>query len=58
MEEGKTTAENIVRLSQEEANNASLKNAVNQIAEKSGENDIVLLTIRSHGDPGGFGDVR
>lgn len=58
MEEGKTTAENIVRLSQEEANSASLENAINQIAEKSGENDIVLLTIRSHGAPGGFSDVR
>jgi len=58
MEGGKTPAENIVRLSQEKANNASLENAIKQIAEKCGENGIVLLAIRSHDDPGGFGDVR
>ena len=58
MKEGKIPGKDIIRLGQEEANSASLENATNQIAEKSGENDIVFSTICSHGAPGGFGDVR
>jgi hypothetical protein len=49
IEKGKVPPENIIGLAQEGANAITLKNAIEQVAEKADENDIVFLSIQTHG---------
>lgn len=59
VKKGKVSPENITGLALREADHVSLKNAIDQIANKSDSNDIVLLFLNGHGGYGGIsGDVN
>lgn len=48
-ERGKIPSENIIRLHSEEATGPNLKNAIELVAKESDQNDIVFLSIDTHG---------
>ena len=48
-ERGKIPSENIIRLYSEEATGPNLKNAIELVAKESDQNDIVFLSIDTHG---------
>ena len=54
VEKGHIPPENIVLLKKEEANATNLRGAIEKIASKSDENDIVFLFLNGHGGEGGI----
>jgi len=53
-EKGGVPPANIIELYQENATASTLKNAIDEVAKKSTENDIVFLRIEAHGGPSGI----
>jgi len=49
IEEGKVPPENIIKMTQGEATASALKSAIEQVAKKSDKNDLVFLSINTHG---------
>lgn len=58
-ERGKVPSENIIILKREGATTESMRDAVDQVAKKSDENDIVFLSLNGHGGGGSItGSLR